>query len=260
MRTLSGFLALALISASSFAQQQAPSSPPHDGGRTEVLQSIYIPPIHDAPFTATVHTEWVKPMAGGGTTTVVNQRKIVRDRDGRIYQERWLLIPKGSKYQSQMNLFQVYDPNQHTGYDCFTIGPQKDHCELQTFAGLVREDVPVKTGPLPNNAGLRTHEDLGRRMVEGQETVGARDTIIVNPGVMGNDQTMTITREYWHSAKLGVNLLSTFSDPRVGTQTFTLSDVEVTEPDPKYFVIPDSYQIMDLRQKEDPQKAAPSPN
>ena len=33
-----------------------------DGGVSEVLQSIYIPPLLNAPFSAIVHTEWTRPM------------------------------------------------------------------------------------------------------------------------------------------------------------------------------------------------------
>jgi hypothetical protein len=56
-----------------------------DGGVSEVLQSIYIPPLLNAPFTAIVHTEWIRPMMGGGTYTWVNKRQVARDSHGRIY-------------------------------------------------------------------------------------------------------------------------------------------------------------------------------
>jgi hypothetical protein len=251
---------VAALAHVALAQEDGTSGSNRDGGASEVLQSIYIPPMHNAPFTATVHTEWARPMAGGGTNTIVNQRKVARDRDGRLYEERWLLIPKNNPhYRSVMNLVQIYDPNEHTGYDCFLIGPQKDHCELRNYAGIVRTDVPAKTGPLPNHIGFRTHEDLGTRMIEGIETTGIRDTSTIAAGVGGNDQPMKIVREYWHSAQLGINLLSILSDPRIGTQTFTLTDVAVTETDPKLFEIPEGFQIVDTRQPEDLQKpAAPS--
>ncbi|WP_263351467.1 hypothetical protein [Acidicapsa acidisoli] len=260
MRKLNIALLLTAVSAVVFAQQESSAPAPFDGGSSEVLQSIYIPPLHNAPFTATVHTEWAKPLAGGGSSTIVNQRKVVRDRDGRIYQERWLLVPKNGKIPSAMNLLQIYDPNQHTGYDCFLMGRQKGYCELQAYAGLVRKEVQVTSGPLPGKAGFRTHEDLGIRMIEGIETTGSRDTTTVNPGVMGNDEPMKIVREYWHSTQLGINLLSILSDPRIGTQTFTLSDIAVTEPDPKYFELPEGFQIVDTRQPEAQQSPAPSTN
>ena len=81
-----------------------------DGGVSEVLQSIYIPPLLSAPFSAIVHTEWTRPMSGGGNFTFVNQRQVARDSRGRIYEERWVLAPKGSEDQSRMNVIQIADP------------------------------------------------------------------------------------------------------------------------------------------------------
>jgi hypothetical protein len=67
---------------------------------------------------------------------------------------------------------------------------------------------------------------------------------------MGNDQPMTFMREYWRSAKLGINLISIVSDPRFGKQTFTLTDISVTEVDPKYFELPDGFAIDDQRKEK----------
>jgi len=235
MRKLGILLFLAVSVSIGFAQQ--------DGGASTVLRSIYIPPLRGAPFSAIVHTEWAKPLAGGGSTTTVNQRRVVRDRDGRVYQERWLLVPKQGKIPSRMNMIQIYDPNQHSGLDCFALGPRKGECALSIYEMVESPDAPVTTGPLPDNTGFRTHEELGTQVIEGIETVGTRDTTIINAGAMGNDEPMKIVREFWHSQKLGVNLVSIVSDPRFGTQTFTLTDVDVSEPDPRYFELPAGFHM-----------------
>jgi hypothetical protein len=245
MRSL--LLVIFAFATAAAAQQDWSPETQLDGGVSQVLQSIYIPPIHDAPFTATVHTEWARPLAGGGSETAVNQRKVARDRDGRIYEERWFLVPKNSDVKSEMNVIQIYDANKHSGYDCFLFGRKHGKCELKDYSPSPHAEVALKTGPLPRNAGYRTHEDLGVKDIEGIETVGTRDTTVVNPGVMGNDQPMSFVREYWHSPKLGINLVSIVSDPRFGRQTFTLTDVSVTEVDPKYFQLPDGFVIDDQR-------------
>ena len=68
--------------------------PVQDGGVREVLESIVIPPIPNSPFEATLDTEWVRYAPDGATITFVNERHIARDRRGRIYEERWALVPK----------------------------------------------------------------------------------------------------------------------------------------------------------------------
>ena len=57
-------------------------------------------------------------MNNGGTYTVVNSRPLKRDSVGRIYEERWLLSPKGSNIPSQMSWIQIGDPVTHTLYQC----------------------------------------------------------------------------------------------------------------------------------------------
>ncbi|MGA2739348.1 MAG: hypothetical protein ABSG65_18145 [Bryobacteraceae bacterium] len=220
-----------------------------DGGVSEVLQSIYIPPLLNAPFSAIVHTEWTRPMPGGGNFTFVNQRQVARDSRGRIYEERWLLAPKGSEDKSRMNVIQIADPNAQTLYNCFTL--QTPHrCVLQTFAETaVKSYKPAvfRTGPLPNDAGTRVIEDLGARTIAGIETVGTRDTSNMNAGVMGSDQPFSTWREFWQAPQIGVNLYSEVVNPSVGKQVFTLTDVNLAEPDPKLFELPDGFDVVDRR-------------
>jgi hypothetical protein len=220
-----------------------------DGGVSEVLQSIYIPPLVDAPFTAIVHTEWTRPMVGGGTFTFVNQRQVARDSRGRIYEERWPLAPKGSDVQSHMNVIQIADPAAHTLYNCFTL--QKPHrCELDAFAEPAMHSYKpavLPSGPLANNMGTRTHEELGTRSIAGIETVGTRDTNSFNAGTMGSDQPFASYREFWQAPQLGVNLYSEVVNPQVGKQVFTLSDVTLAEPDPRLFDLPEGYTVADRR-------------
>ena len=90
-----------------------------DGGVSEVLQSIVVPPKAEAPFTLTLETEWVKTLNDGGTITLVNKRRIARDSAGRIYQERWALVPKNDpRVKSMMTLIQIKDPKEGTLYNC----------------------------------------------------------------------------------------------------------------------------------------------
>jgi hypothetical protein len=223
-----------------------------DGGTREVLESIVIPPKAEAPFTLTLQTEWVRTLYDGGTVTSVNQRKIARDSKGRIYQERWFLVPKNGKIESQMTTIQISDPNAHTHYNCFMR--QEPHvCQLSTFGPsttTVYNTSGPPPGPLPNDMGQVIHEDLGKQLVSGVETTGTRDATIYNPGVFGNDRKVTVEREYWYSPQLGINLLSKRSDPRFGTQTFTATNLILSEPDPKLFELPEGFKVLDRRSEE----------
>lgn len=217
-----------------------------DGGIRETLDSIVIPPMARAPFTATLQTEWVRDLYSGGTITVTNQRRIARDSKGRIYQERWLLVPKGGKQESVMTAIQIADPNRHILYTCMMdvrhVCDETNYA-LSTSTAVKFEGPP--TGPLPNGAGYATHEELGKQQIAGLETVGTRDGTTYNPGMFGNDSQVTIEREYWYSPQLGINLLSKRSDPRFGTQTFTITELSIAEPEPRLFNLPEGFTAVD---------------
>ncbi len=229
-------------------QQPRPRPAAQDGGVREVLESIVIPPIPNAPFTATLDTEATKYAADGGTMTFVNERHIARDGQGRIYEERWLLVPKNSNVKSTMNWIQIADPKQRTLYNC---GPQKQICDLLVYdpASDLAAAAPRKgtSRTLAHGDGNVAWEDLGNRNIAGIDTVGTRETTTMNAGTMGNDQPLTSMREYWHSDQLGINLLSIRSSPFFGKQTFTITEITAAEPDAQMFELPAGFTVHDQR-------------
>jgi hypothetical protein len=265
MRASLGFLAvLALAPASLYSQAPPPAPAPQkpaqqiyaeDGGIRETLESIVVPPKPDAAFTLTLQTEWVKTLYDGGTITSVNQRRIARDAKGRIYQERWFLVPKNGQVQSQMTTIQISDPNTHTHYNCFML-EKPNICQLSTFTpstSAVYKPQGSLPGSLPQDIGSVIHEDLGKQLIAGVETTGTRDATIYNPNVFGNDRKVTVEREFWYSSQLGINLLSKRSDPRFGMQLFTVTTLTLGDPDPKLFELPDGFKVDDRRQTAPPE-------
>lgn len=269
VRTVLFTLVLALLEATAPAQtvSTAPGAQPQgaqkpvqqfyaqDGGTRETLESIVIPPKAQAPFSLLLQTEWVKTLSDGGTITVVNERRIARDSRGRIYQERWLLAPRNLKEESRMTTIQISDPNTHTHYNCF-MQEEPKQCVLSTFtpstSAVYRFESP-STGTLPNEAGSTIHDNLGKQLVSGVETIGTKDTVIYNPGVFGNNRKVSVEREFWYSPQLGINLISKRSDPRFGTQTFTATNLILSEPDAHLFEIPTGFTVVDRRQTARPE-------
>lgn len=246
----------AVLFASGFALvpvavAQADTQPPvvhmTDGGGNGRMESIFVPPKAGAPFSLTLATEWTRPLGTGGTYTLANERHIVRDSNGRIYQERWILVPKGGKIKSWMDVFQITDPELHTWFNCIT---KTKVCDLYAYHRTTAEKFEPAigtSGPLRDGSGFRQHEDLGIGTTEGLETHGYRETTTINAGVMGNDQAMVMMREFWFSPQLGFNLKSTVSSPDTGTQVFTVKDLSTSEPEPRFFEIPGDYKVVDRR-------------
>lgn len=218
-----------------------------DGGVSGPMQSIFIPPKPGAPFNLTLDTEWARPMGNGGTFTLVNERHIVRDSKGRIYQERWILVPKNGKVKSQMNVFQITDPEQHTWYNCEVARKVCEILEYRLTTAQNYQPAIGSSGPLPNGNGFRMHEDLGTSTNAGIDTHGYRETVTINEGVMGNDKPMVSTREFWWSPQLAINLLSIVDEPQSGKQVFTVKEISTSEPEPALFEVPEGYQVVDHR-------------
>ena len=224
---------------------------PTDGGGGGVLQSIYVPNLPDAPFSLTLHTEWIHTMRNGGNVTVTNTRPIVRDSAGRLYEERWMLTPKGGTVSPQMTWIQVDDPVAGKFYQCSVF---QKVCELLPSVVGLRHYQPEKhpSGPLKDGKGTFLHEDLGADSVAGLPVHAYRDTTTINAGTYGNDAPMVTVREFRYSPELGFNLSSVLDSAQSGRQLFTVTDLTTAEPDPKYFGPPVGYRVVDKRKPASP--------
>src|SRR5258707_11949338 len=83
------------LGGSLVAQDSTAHAP--DGGTRQQLESIAIPPLPSAPFTAVVTTEWTRIMPDGSTGTTKNHRTVARDRLGRVFSVRRVLFTGGGK-------------------------------------------------------------------------------------------------------------------------------------------------------------------
>jgi hypothetical protein len=74
-------------------------------------------------------------------------------------------------------------------------------------------------------------------------TEGTRITRTIPAGEIGNEQPITIVSERWYSADLQMDVKSTHTDPRFGTTTYTLTNIQRMEPAASLFAVPSDYSI-----------------
>jgi hypothetical protein len=89
-------------------------------------------------------------------------------------------------------------------------------------------------------------EDLPADSIAGLEVTGTRTTQVVPAGSMDNDRDFTVIAETWISPELKTTVRRMTSDPRTGTVTTELSNIDRSEPDPALFKPPAGYKLMDL--------------
>jgi hypothetical protein len=87
--------------------------------------------------------------------------------------------------------------------------------------------------------------DLGTQMVEGVPAQGTRITRTIPAGQVGNVAPIVITTETWYSPTLKVLVMSKSSDPRMGDTTYTLSNIDRSEPAASLFQPPPDYAVSD---------------
>jgi hypothetical protein len=110
-------------------------------------------------------------------------------------------------------------------------------CDVTGYHALTTY-APRPPGPFDNGKRKLTRESIGNDKIDGIDLVGTRETLTIAAGVLGNSQPLVVTREFWYSPELQVNLAITRKDPREGTQVIHVSDVSRSEPDPAIFKIP----------------------
>ena len=86
-------------------------------------------------------------------------------------------------------------------------------------------------------------EALGTQTISGVTVEGTRTTRTIAAGQIGNELPITIVSETWYSNDLQMTVMSKRSDPRFGDTTYTLANIQRTEPDASLFTVPSDYTI-----------------
>lgn len=109
------------------------------------------------------------------------------------------------------------------------------------YAGAVAApNLTVTLGPEPGTAKI---EDLGTQTIEGVQAKGTRATTIIPKGQIGNDREIEVVDERWYSPELQLTIMTKHTDPRVGENTYKLTNIQRIEQVRSLFEIPPSYAI-----------------
>lgn len=87
-------------------------------------------------------------------------------------------------------------------------------------------------------------EELGTQNIEGVDADGTRTITTIPAGAIGNERPIEITYEKWYSRELQMVVMSKHNDPRYGEQTYRLTNINRSEPDPSLFSPPNGYRLV----------------
>jgi hypothetical protein len=97
--------------------------------------------------------------------------------------------------------------------------------------------------PRKTDAGQRKTESLGTQTIEGVTAEGARSTLTIPAGEIGNTLPIEIVDETWYSPELQINVMTMHRDPRSGATTYRLTNLSRSEPDRSLFEVPADYTV-----------------
>jgi hypothetical protein len=102
---------------------------------------------------------------------------------------------------------------------------------------------------IANDQSKMSTEDLGSQTMEGIIVNGLRTTRTIPAGEIGNERPITVVTEVWTSPDLKTVVYSKRSDPRMGEQTYQLTNIVRAEPDASLFTVPGDFKIVEGPQR-----------
>jgi hypothetical protein len=246
MQRLSGLtLLIGLIAVSStLLPAQGPPPPSHarDGGTMQRFESIDIPTIPNAPFSATVITEWTRLLPDGTKGTIRNRRLVARDSAGHVFEEHRYLSVTGDKIPTRLLWVNYADPQRHEYYACV---PTSKLCEQAPLPQQIprQQAAAAPRAQSPGAPEVKT-EALGEQRMNDVDVIGSREITFIAQNQFGNEKPEPIVKEFWYSPHLEINLLTRRFDPRASSNlVFTVTNINLSEPDPHLFLVPE-YQVI----------------
>ena len=193
--------------------------------------------VTNAPFSAQVMRETVQVLSDGTRVDRKETGSIARDGVGRTRQEMTLpaIGPLAASGQVPHIAF-IRDPA--AGKNYILNENKKTVMTISHPAGAngqrrwtMRQDPDVQT------------VSLGTKTVDGLTVQGTRRIRTIPVGQIGNDKAIVITRDEWYSPDLQMVISSTRSDPRFGTTTFQLTNINRVDPPQSLFMVPQDYTV-----------------
>jgi hypothetical protein len=253
---------LLLSAGEARGQEPPPPPPPPFGEPVELLGFEGGHAGHNvkgAPYSATATSETIQTLAlADGTTTTIRrttQSTLYRDSQGRSRREVTLsgfgpLAASGKAHK----LVTIADPVAGAHYVVDDAQKVVHKMNLGTHGG--NESGGMAAGIFPEKMKVRMQAEeasgtLKKESSSTQVTINGvsvsveytRITRTIPAGEIGNDKPIQVTSERWYSSELQIVVKSTRSDPRFGTTTYTVTNIQKTEPDASLFTIPANYTV-----------------
>lgn len=228
-------------------------------------------PVQGAPYAATIVNESTQTLADGNRIVQRFSGTTARDSQGRTRQDTALPPIGNMSAANAPQLVFIQDPvaqvayalnlTDKTAHKMPTPPPGAVVAKATLGAAAVGQPIRMAAGGVTTAGGggafffqkqvtvndqaeVRT-EGLGTQTMQGVSVDGVRTTRTIAAGEIGNDKPIDIVTEVWTSPELKTIVYSKRSDPRMGEQTFQLTNIVRSEPDASLFTVPADFKLVD---------------
>jgi len=203
--------------------------------------------VTNAPYSGVEVTTEQQALAGGNVIQRQTTRNVFRDSQGRVRVETQFTRPGANGQSTTVTRISIFDPVAGTASE---IDPQNKIVNSRPFhpgtQGAMRPRNPNgATGARaarPADPNVKS-EDLGTQSVNSVIAKGSRVTHTIPAGTIGNAMAIQSVHETWMAADLQVPVTVKVTDPRFGTRTTQLTQINRGEPDASLFQIPAGYTV-----------------
>jgi hypothetical protein len=237
-------------------------------------------PVQGAPYSATITNESIQTLADGNRIIQNNSGTTARDSEGRTRQDAALPMIGNLSATNAPHLVFIMDPVAQVSYTLNltdktaqklsmpsgavasgggtvatgTVSSGKVYFAQSAGVSAAGGQIPAPPPPPPmfiqktvigDDETQATTEELGTQNMEGLQVTGVRTTRTIPTGEIGNEKPIVIVTEVWTSPDLKTVVYSKRSDPRMGEQTFKLTNITRAEPDASLFTVPADFKVTD---------------
>lgn len=223
--------------------------------------------LKNQPYEAQALTESTQTLADGSHIDQTTTATIARDSEGRTVRTQKLSNGQTFTviYDPVAKTTTKYDSNRKIAHVMTLPAALPVGATLVTGSsfGIGGGPATVAVGQVVGHGGHAsslqgdekfntTTESLGTKAIEGIQVSGTRSTNTIPAGTIGNDKTIVTTRETWYSAALELNVQNIQDDPRFGHTTYSLTNIQLGEPEAALFQVPPEYKVETIAMPQPP--------
>ena len=204
------------------------------------------PVVKNAPFSALVTRESIQVLADGNRIDRKVTGTLARDAMGRTRREMSFpaIGPLAATGPVPRFVF-IKDPV--SGKNYILNERKKTALEMNMSFGKKFRALKFAHSRMGGKAPEVSTESLGTKTVDGVAAQGTRTTRTIAAGQIGNEKPIVITTEKWYAPDLQTILSLTRTDPRFGTSTYQLTNINRADPPQSLFMVPQDYTIRPIR-------------